>query len=61
VTGSRVEADGMRLRYTFGPATSAASLVAEVARRAEIRDIAVLEPSIEDLVRTLYAGARPGG
>jgi len=61
VTGSRVEADGMRRRYTFGPATSAASLVAEVARRAEIRDIAVHEPSIEDLVRTLYAGARPGG
>jgi len=59
VTGSAAEAGGLRRRFAFGPETSAASLVAEVARRAEIRDITVLEPSIEDVVRTFYGAARP--
>jgi ABC-2 type transport system ATP-binding protein len=47
-----VEAQGMRQRLEF--TGSAAGLIAEVARRAEIRDVTVDEPSIEDLVRTLY-------
>jgi ABC-2 type transport system ATP-binding protein len=35
--------------------TTAATLIAEVARRVEVRDLTVTGPSIEDLVRTLYA------
>jgi ABC-2 type transport system ATP-binding protein len=61
VTGSAVEAGGLRRRFAFGPETSAASLVAEVSRRAEIRDITVLEPSIEDVVRNFYGAPRPAG
>jgi len=61
VTGTAAEAGGLRRRFAFGPETSAASLVAEVARRAEIRDITVLEPSIEDVVRTFYGAPRPAG
>ncbi|MHA6785257.1 ABC transporter ATP-binding protein [Pseudonocardia saturnea] len=53
VVGVTVEAQGMRQRLEF--TGSAAGLIAEVARRAEIRDVTVDEPSIEDLVRTLYA------
>jgi ABC-2 type transport system ATP-binding protein len=50
-----VEAQGLRQRLEFGSGTSAAELIAEVARRVELRDVTVDEPSIEDLVRTLYA------
>ena len=51
-----VEAQGMRQRLEFSPgATTAAELIAAVARQVELRDVAVDEPSIEDLVRTLYA------
>ena len=50
-----VEAQGLRQRLEFAPAvTTAAELIAGVGRRAELRDITVDEPSIEDLVRTLY-------
>jgi ABC-2 type transport system ATP-binding protein len=53
----RVEADGLRQRLAFAPAdTTAAALIAAVAARVELRDVTVVEPSIEDLVRTLYAG-----
>ena len=52
-----VEAQGLRQRLEFSPAaTTAAELIAAVARRVALRDVAVDEPSIEDLVRTLYAG-----
>jgi ABC-2 type transport system ATP-binding protein len=50
-----VEAQGLRQRLEFTSATTAADLIAEVARRVELRDVGVDEPSIEDLVRTLYA------
>jgi len=51
-----VEAQGLRQRLEFAPgATTAAELIPEVARRVELRDVTVDEPSIEDLVRTLYA------
>ncbi|MGH3585444.1 MAG: ABC transporter ATP-binding protein, partial [Pseudonocardia sp.] len=50
-----VEAGGLRQRLAFAPAdTTAAALIAEVAQRVELRDVTVVEPSIEDLVRTLY-------
>ena len=49
-----VQAQGLRQRLEFGRATSAAELIAAVARRVPLRDVTVDEPSIEDLVRTLY-------
>ena len=53
-----VEAGGLRQRLAFS-GTSAAAVIAAVAERAELRDVTVAEPSIEDLVRTLYATAAP--
>jgi ABC-2 type transport system ATP-binding protein len=50
-----VEAQGLRQRLEFSPTTTAAELIAAVAQRVELRDVSVVEPSIEDLVRTLYA------
>ena len=51
-----VEVGGIRQRLAFAPAeTTAAAVIAAVAERAQLRDVAVVEPSIEDLVRTLYA------
>jgi ABC-2 type transport system ATP-binding protein len=52
-----VEVGGLRQRLAFAPAdTTAAAVIAAAAARTELRDVAVVEPSIEDLVRTLYAG-----
>jgi ABC-2 type transport system ATP-binding protein len=52
----RVEADGLRQRLAFTPGdTTAAALISAVAARVELRDVTVVEPSIEDLVRELYA------
>jgi ABC-2 type transport system ATP-binding protein len=56
VRAVRVEAGGLRQRLTFAPSdTTAAALIAAVAARAELRDVMVVEPSIEDTVRSLYA------
>jgi ABC-2 type transport system ATP-binding protein len=49
-----VQAQGLRQRLEFDRRTSAAELIADVARRVQLRDVTVDEPSIEDLVRTLY-------
>jgi ABC-2 type transport system ATP-binding protein len=49
-----VEAQGLRQRLEFTAATTAAELIGAVTRRVELRDVSVDEPSIEDLVRTLY-------
>ena len=52
----RVEADGLRQRLAFTPGdTTAAALISAVAVRVELRDVTVVEPSIEDVIRTLYA------
>jgi ABC-2 type transport system ATP-binding protein len=52
-----VEADGLRQHLAFRPEhTSAAAVVAAVAARVELRDLAVTEPDIEDVVRRLYEG-----
>jgi ABC-2 type transport system ATP-binding protein len=57
VLGATVEAGGLRQRLAFSPSqTTAAALIAEVAGRVAVRDLTVAEPSIEDLVRSLYAG-----
>lgn len=51
-----VEAGGLRQRLAFSPAdTTAAALIAAVAARVDLRDVTVVEPSIEDVIRTLYA------
>ena len=38
--------------------TSAAELIAAVAARARLVDLAIEEPDIEDIVRRIYAGGR---
>jgi ABC-2 type transport system ATP-binding protein len=51
-----VQAGGLRQRLVFHTAeTSAAALIAAVAERVAVRDLAVAEPAIEDVVRQLYA------
>src|SRR3954464_11623270 len=50
-----VEADGLRQHLAFrSEETSAAAVVAAVSARVELRDLAVHEPAIEDVVRRLY-------
>ena len=51
-----MEADGRRLTYALdGGATTAGELVRRLAEIASLRDIAVLEPNIEEVVARLYA------
>lgn len=50
-----VEAGGLRQRLAFAPGqTTAAQVLAAVAERAVVRDLAIEEPDIEDVVRKLY-------
>jgi len=60
VPGAKVEAvqaDGRRITYALdGGRASAGELVARLASVAALRDIAVLEPDIEDVVARLYTG-----
>jgi ABC-2 type transport system ATP-binding protein len=52
-----VEANGLRQQLAFSAdQTSAADLIAAVAAQVPVRDLQVVEPSIEDVVRTLYTG-----
>lgn len=51
-----VQADGLRQRLVFSAEeTTAAALIAAVVARTPVRDLAVAEPAIEDVVRRLYA------
>jgi ABC-2 type transport system ATP-binding protein len=62
VDGGRVvKVEGPRQWIAFERArTSAADLTAAVAAQAPLRDLAIEEPDIEDVVRRIYAeGARP--
>jgi ABC-2 type transport system ATP-binding protein len=53
------EADGMRQRLAFDPEQiTAAQLLAAVSERAEVRDLSIEEPEIEDVVRRIYESAR---
>lgn len=55
VLHATVEAGGLRQRLAFSAAdTSAAELISAVVARAAVRDLFVLEPSIEDVIRSLY-------
>lgn len=52
------EGEGMRQRLGFDNATTTVpSVLAAVAERAEVRDLSIEEPDIEDVVRRIYAGA----
>lgn len=53
------EAGGMRQRLAFdAERTTAAQLLTAVSARAEVRDLAIEEPAIEDVVRRLYRASR---
>jgi ABC-2 type transport system ATP-binding protein len=53
------EGDGMRQRLAFDPEiTTAARVLADLSGRAEIVDLAVEEPDIEEIVRRVYASRR---
>jgi ABC-2 type transport system ATP-binding protein len=54
-----VEGDGLRQRLAFdATATTAAAVLAAVSARAEVRDLTIDEPDIEDVVRRIYSAAR---
>ncbi len=60
------EAGGLRQRLAFSPErTTAAAVFAAVSERAPVRDLGIVEPDIEDVVRRLYlsrsARPRPDG
>lgn len=49
------ELNGARQSFAFAPdKTTAAMVLAEVSAQAEVRDLTLTEPAIEDIVRTLY-------
>ncbi|WP_280464974.1 ABC transporter ATP-binding protein [Nocardia brasiliensis] len=53
------EGGGMRQRLAFDPEqTTGAQLLALVSERAEVRDLSIEEPEIEDVVRRIYESAR---
>lgn len=53
------QSQGLRQRLSFDSATTtAAQVLAAVSARAEIRDLAIEEPDIEDVVRQLYRRSR---
>lgn len=66
VDGARrvaVESDGLRHRFAFAPErTTAGAILEAVGRRGQVRDLAIEEPDIEDVVRRLYLaqGVSPG-
>ncbi len=52
------EGGGMRQRLAFdAETTTAAQVLADVADRAEVRDLSIEEPDIEDVVRRIYESA----
>jgi ABC-2 type transport system ATP-binding protein len=54
-----VEADGLRQHLAFrAEETSAAAVIDAVTSRVELRDLAIEEPAIEDVVRRLYLTPR---
>ncbi len=49
-----VKVEGPRQWLTFAADTSAAPLVADIARRYQVADLSILEPSIEDVIKQMY-------
>ena len=54
VTVESAQADGRRITYSLDGSTTTGELVRRLAEVAALRDIAVLEPDIEDVVARLY-------
>jgi len=53
------EGGGLRQRLAFdAETTTAATLLAAVSARAEVRDLSIEEPDIEDVVRRIYSATR---
>jgi ABC-2 type transport system ATP-binding protein len=53
------EADGLRQRLAFDPAvTTAAGVLAAIGAIAEVKDLSIDEPDIEDVVRRIYLSRR---
>ena len=53
------EAGGLRQRLAFdAEQTTAAKVLAAVSEKAEVLDLTVEEPDIEDVVRRIYAAGR---
>jgi len=53
------EGDGMRQRLAFDPdATTAARVLAGIAGQADVVDLTIEEPDVEDVVRRVYASRR---
>ena len=53
------ESAGLRQRLAFDPEqTTVAAVLAAVSHRAEVIDLSIEEPDIEDVVRKLYAASR---
>lgn len=60
-THLRSEGGGLRQHLAFdAESTTAAHVLAAVSERAEVRDLSIEEPDIEDVVRRLYAASRSG-
>ena len=57
VTVESIQADGRRITYALDGTTTAGDLVSRLARIATLREIAVREPAIEDVVARLYASS----
>lgn len=56
------EGEGLRHRFAFDPSrTSAAAVLAAVSVHAEVRDLAIEEPDIEDVVRRVYQAGSDRG
>jgi ABC-2 type transport system ATP-binding protein len=53
---SLVSVDALRYTYELADDASAGELVARLATIAPLRDLAVVEPAIEDVIARLYAG-----
>ena len=50
-----VEADGLRQQLSFVPGeTTVGQVIETVGRRAQVRDLTVQEPDIDDVIRRLY-------
>ena len=51
----KVEANGLRQQLSFRrDTTTAAALITMIAERSPVHDVAVIEPDIDDVVRSLY-------
>ena len=53
------QASGLRISIAFAPQqVSAATVLGRITTHLEVRDLAITEPGIEDVVRRLYQSSR---